>query len=84
MLRNLPADRQSDVAVYAHVGDNGAVFDRESFIDVAEIVWPGLTLKPMAPDQTFAACAAEDRSPAADFGADRDSAAMTRARISGG
>jgi hypothetical protein len=40
MLRNFPAHRQFDISVDAHVDDDRAVFDSESFIDLTEIVGP--------------------------------------------
>ena len=39
-LRNLPAYGQLDVAVDADVNDHWAIFNRESFVDLAEIVGP--------------------------------------------
>jgi hypothetical protein len=38
MLRNLPANRQFNVAVDAHVDNDWAVCDGESLIDLVEIV----------------------------------------------
>ena len=39
-LRNLPANGQLDVAVDADVNDHWTIIDRESFVDLAEIVGP--------------------------------------------
>jgi hypothetical protein len=40
MLRYLPTDGQLDVTVDAHIDDHWAVFDRESLVDLAQIVGP--------------------------------------------
>ena len=39
-LRNLPANGQLDVAVDADVNNHWTIFNRESFVDLAEIVGP--------------------------------------------
>src|ERR1700722_1605277 len=39
-LRNLPANGQLDVAVDADINNHWTIFNRESFVDLAEIVGP--------------------------------------------